>query len=308
MLATRWVAWPLAVALAVLLFVGGPGATAPRSLGCAWDLGHVLAFGVWSGLLLSTALLARATFLHQCAAILAFCLIAGAATEGVQSLTGGDAAIGDVLRDVLGGVLALVWAAPAWASRPRSMRGAARGTSVVLLLVALWPLAAATSDEWLARTAFPVLADFETPFELGRWEGDAQIAIDRSQAAHGRAALRVELGTSTYSGLALIHFPRNWTGYRYLCLEVLNPSTEELDLLRRLHDGEHDRRGPTFTDRYNTMFRLRPGWNALRIDLADVARAPAGRMMDMQDIRALILFSMELPAARTIFIDYVRLE
>jgi len=43
--------WPPAILLAVLLFVDGPGYRAPRSLCAAWDLGHVVAFFLWSYLL-----------------------------------------------------------------------------------------------------------------------------------------------------------------------------------------------------------------------------------------------------------------
>ena len=306
-LGRRWIAWPLAGTLAVLLFVGGPGHSASRSLSSAWDLGHIVAFSVWSCLLLSTAL-TRASLGRQWAAALTFCIVVGGITEGIQSLTGGDASIGDVLRDIVGGVLALCWCPPALMSLPRSMRRAARGVSLSLVLVALLPLMASASDEWLARASFPVLSDFETPFEAGRWEGDARFAVDRSEASHGNASLRVNMDTSLYSGVALVHFPRNWAGYRYLRMDVLNPLPDQVDLNCRLHDGQHERRGPTYADRFNTAFRLRPGWNSLRIDLGDVARAPAGRMMEMDDIRALILFCSRLPAPRTIFIDHVRLE
>jgi hypothetical protein len=188
------------------------------------------------------------------------------------------------------------------------MRRAARGVSLSLVVVVLLPLMASASDEWLARIRFPVLADFETPFEAGRWEGSARFTIARAEASHGHASLRVNMDTSLYSGVALIHFPVNWSGYRYLRMDVLNPMPDQVDLNCRLHDGQHERRGPAYTDRYNTAFRLQPGWNSLLIDLADVARAPAGRMMDMDDIRALIVFCSRLPAPRTIFIDHVRLE
>jgi len=302
-----WIAWPLAGLLTVLLFVGGPGHQGPRSLSSAWDLGHIVLFSVWSCLLRSIAL-RRVSLLRQWATVLAFCIVAGGVTEGIQSVSGGDASIGDFVRDILGGVLALCWCRPALTGLPRSMRHLARGASLSLLLVALLPLIVSASDEWMARVRFPVLSDFETPFEADRWESDARFAIDRSEASHGEASLRVDMDTSLYSGVALVHFPRNWTGYRYFRMEVLNPSPDQVDLNCRLHDGQHERRGPTYTDRYNTAFRLRPGWNSLRIDLADVARAPAGRRMDMADIRGLIVFCSRLPAPHTIFIDDVRLE
>jgi len=160
--------------------------------------------------------------------------------------------------------------------------------------------------EWTARGRFPVPSDFEMPFEADRWEGDARFVIDRFEAGQV-ASLRVHTDTSLYCGLAPVRFPRNWTAYRYVRMEMLNPLPGQVDLNCRLHDGQHERRGPTYTDRCDTAFRLRPGWNSIRIDLGDVVRAPADRMMDMENIRALGVFCSQLQAPRTIFIDDVRL-
>ncbi len=305
---TRRIAWLLAGGLAVLLFAGGPGDQTPRSLSDAWDLGHVVAFSVWSWLLLTSPALMRADVVRQWPAVLVFSVVAGGLTEGIQALSGGDVSMGDVLRDALGGVVALSWFAPAPDSLTRGRRRAVRAVSVCLLLVAGIPLLVSTSDEWLARARFPILSDFETPFEQSRWEGDARFLRDRSVARHGSASLRVEMDTSLYSGVRLAYFPRNWSRYSYLLMEILNPSPDQLELNLRVHDRHHERPRRTFRDRYNAVFLLRPGWNSIRIDLEDVKRAPAGRMMDMEHIRALGVFCSRLPARRTIFIDSVRLE
>ena len=301
----RWVLWPPAIALAVLLFVGGPGYRSSRSLSAAWDLGHLVAFSLWGYLLVTRNPLKDATPARQWGTILAFSFVAGAATEGIQWVSGGDASLDDFLRDACGGVLTLSWFAPSAHILPRWVRRTARGLAATLFLIACLPLAAALSDEAIARVQFPVLSDFETPFETSRWDGGAR---DTSFAFHGKASLRVDMDTSLYSGIALVHFPRDWKGYGTLNMEVLNPSSEEIDITCRIHDRQHEKGDQRYEDRFNKGFLLRPGWNDLRIDLGEVARAPVGRSMDLREIRVVGIFATGLTAPRTIYVDHVRLQ
>jgi VanZ family protein len=304
----RGVLWLLIVIPAGLLFAGGPGPDAARSLSRAWDLGHVVAFFAWTALWLRTGAAARMPRRKRWAATLAMCALVAVLTEGAQWLAGRDASVHDASRDMLGGLLALAWLDSARGHLTPVLRRAGRAGSLVVLGAALAPLAAALADEQLGRLAFPVLADFETPFEADRWEGSAAHAIDPSRASHGNASLRVELIPADYSGVALVRAPRDWRGYRRLRLEAFNAGTETLEVFGRIHDGEHDRRGPSYGERYNTAFRLTPGWTALTIDLAAAERGPAARHLDMSDIRGFMLFVSRLPAPCTIFLDNVRLE
>ncbi len=305
----RWILWPAALILAVLLFSGGPSYHSPRSVSATCDLGHVLAFCLWSFLLHSRAPVAGLSPARKWTAILLFCLVAGGGTEWVQSLLGEDASIGDLLRDVLGGLLALAWFIPPTEHLPSAVRRTAKGLSISLLLIALVPLAAAVSDEVAARVQFPLLSDFETPFEKDRWEEQGgRFSVDRSVARHGNASLRLDLGTSLYSGISLVHFPGKWAGYRSLRLSVFNPEPREVAITVRIHDRLHEEGEMRYEDRFQQEFAVRAGWNDLRIDLGEVARAPDGRRMDLDAIRGVGLFATRLPAPRTLFLDFVRLE
>jgi len=188
------------------------------------------------------------------------------------------------------------------------MRRVTRTFAATLLLVACLPLAVALSDEVIARFQFPVLSDFETPFETSRWDGGARYSADSSVARHGKASMRVDMDTSLYSGVALVYFPMDWRGYSILSLELLNPSQGGIDITCRIHDLRHEEWGQRYEDRFNKVFRLRPGWNHLQIDLKEVARAPAGRTLDLSTIRAVGVFATRLPTPRTIFLDHMRLE
>jgi hypothetical protein len=277
-------------------------------VGHAWDLGHVAAFFLWTTLWLKTGAASRMPWRRRWLVTLTACALLAILTEAAQSLIGRDVSAGDVSRDLLGGMLALSWVGQATARMVPAWRLALRAASLALVAAVLAPFSSAAADEWLGRRSFPVLADFETPFEADRWEGSAAHAIDRSRASRGNASLRVDLVPAEYSGIALLHAPRDWRGYRYLRFEAFNPGNEALEVYGRIHDGEHDRRGPAYGERYNTGFRLTPGWTALTIDLGEAERAPASRSMDMSDIRGFMLFVSRLPASRTIFLDDVRLE
>jgi VanZ family protein len=303
-----WILWPLALVLAVLLFIGGLGNHAPRSLTAAWDLGHVVAFSLWSYLLLLQKPFREASCRRQWGLVLSFCLIFGGLTEGIQWSSGGDASVGDLFRDLVGGVVTLAWFAPTVNESTERPRQGTKYLAWMLLVVAGFPLAAALADEAIARHQFPVLSDFETPFEINRWEGGARISADRSISHSGKASLRAELDTSLYSGVSLKHFPGDWRGYRFLALEVLNPSPKEIEVTCRVHDRWHEEGKKLYKDRFNKVFRLTTGWNRIRIDLGEVARAPAGRQMDLGRIRAIGLFATRLQHGRTIYLDSVRLE
>jgi hypothetical protein len=277
-------------------------------VGHAWDLGHVAAFCLWTTLWLKTGAAARMPLRQRWFVTLTACALLATLTEAAQWLIGRDVSASDGLRDLLGGMLALSWADQAAARMKPACRLGLRAASLALLAAALAPFSSAVADEWLGRRSFPVLADFETPFEADRWEGSAAHAIDRSRASRGNASLRVDLVPAEYSGIALLHAPRDWRGYRYLRFAVFNPGDEPIEVYGRIHDGEHDRRGPSYRERYNTAFRLKPGWTALTIDLDEARRAPAPRSMDMSDIRGFMLFVSRLPARRSIFLDDVRLE
>jgi hypothetical protein len=271
-------------------------------------MGHVAAFSLWSHLLVRIGPVRGASVRRRWIAVILFCLAAGGATEGIQMVTGGDASLGDLLRDIVGGIVTLCWFVPRSGDRPGPSPRAATALPAILLLAAGFPLLVAVTDEAVARRQFPTLSDFETPFESGRWSGNARISADRSYSSRGRTSLRTELDTSPFSGIFLEHFPGDWRGYRFLVMDVLNPSPEGIEVTCRIHDGRHEEGEQRYEDRFNRRFRLPPGWSEIRIDLREVARAPAGRTMELGRIRSVGLFATGLRESRTLFIDFARLE
>ncbi len=69
---------------------------------------------------------------------------------------------------------------------------------------------------------FPILADFESAGELGRWSGSARFFRSNQQAIRGSYALRVDMGTEQYSGVSLNYFEGDWRGFNTLSIDVFN--------------------------------------------------------------------------------------
>lgn len=183
-----------------------------------------------------------------------------------------------------------------------------RSSVLILLALAAWTLTQSLTDEIRAHRAFPVLADFETSFERYRWVRPQQLREDSEIVRHGHKAVRVQLSTNKYSGIALVHFCGDWRGYQTLRFSVFNPQETAFVLNCRIHDTLHRQHDMEFNDRYNHQFSLEPGWNDLVISLDKVRTAPKGRQMDMEHIESFGLFVVQQPKPQVIYLDHVRLE
>lgn len=291
-------------------FYGGPGYHSARSYKAAWDLGHILFFAILSlwlhGPLRNTGAGRSTTRASLTLFLLVFAV--GFVVEVVQMLaTERSPDLSDLLRNQLGCLLAM-----AFFIRPSPFQGkwlqpVVRVTVCGLLVGALWPLARAVTDEYLAAKQFPVLSDFETPFERYRWNNVRQLQEESTTVRHGSRAMRVQLSTAKYSGVALFYFPRDWRGYGALHCSVYNPQPDPLMLNCRIHDVHHKDNGSEYADRFNQQFILQQGWNDLVVSLDRVKNAPKGRSMDMEHIEGFGLFVVQQASPMSIYLDHLYL-
>ncbi|MCL1980552.1 MAG: VanZ family protein [Proteobacteria bacterium] len=296
---------------APFFFWGAPEYLSPRSLHAAWDLGHFLYFLVftcWAHDIWRKKGKPTSSFPFF-AAMFTLVLLLGTTVEFMQMLVDGRSPdIFDVLRNQLGCLTAF-----AFFIRPRLFglrwRQAVLQVGVFVLLgLAAWPLARALFDESAARLQFPVLTDFETMFECDRWNNGSPLRLTREYVRHGSQAARLELSTDAYSGIALIHFPRDWSGYQTLHFSVYNPDAAQLKLNTRIHDIHHRAHGMEYQDRFHQAFTLVPGWNDLVIALDKVKASPEGRTMDMEHIEGFGLFVVRQPRPQVIYLDHIYLD
>nr|WP_321465573.1 hypothetical protein [uncultured Desulfobulbus sp.] len=180
-----------------------------------------------------------------------------------------------------------------------------QATALMLLLYTLTPFTRAVIDEQIAIRQFPLLADFETPFELDRWGKEDRVLMETSLVKHGGKAMRVHLSTAKYSGTTLFYFPQNWSGYNTLHLSVYNPQPAEFLLNLRINDLEHKEYGSRYADRFNSRYLLHPGWNDLEANLDQVRNAPKDRKMDMEHITGFGLFVVQQQKPLDIIIDHI---
>nr|WP_320010689.1 VanZ family protein [uncultured Desulfobulbus sp.] len=277
-----------------------------------WDLGHVLffAFATFFFLQIAEKKMLQWKLWQLIISVLFTVVAAGSCIEWLQSLTSDRSPdIMDVVRNQIGCFFALSFSkVTSQLCIPRIKLKFLKALAVVLLLFACIPLIKAFSDEQVARSQFPLLADFETPFEISRWTNTLHLFDERTHVRHGSHALRVQLTTAKYSGTALFHFPGNWQGYSFLHWSVYNTLTSSLPITLRIHDVEHKKHGSQYSDRFNRVFQLQPGWNDLTVNLEDVRSAPKNRSMDMKHIELLGFFVIQLSEPSAIIVDHFYLS
>lgn len=300
----------LMVAAFPFFFYGGPEHSANRSWRHAWDLGHIVFFYLASPPLYSLyrrRLPHRSYLFHLFATVVSVFLI-GLGIECIQYWLGGrTSSAGDIWRNLLGCCAGLVFICNL---REHIQVKTLLFLKVVVMVVlgwTMWPFTMAKMDEVVAEAQFPLLSNFETPFEHYRWRELHQVALDKTVARQGEKSLRVNFTTRKYSGVSLSYFPRDWGKYTWLFFSVYNPEPTELLLIGRIHDVWHKEHGYAYSDRFNRRFILHQGWNDLQIALKEVREAPESRQMDMERIEVFRVFVREQPYPRTIHIDNIYL-
>ncbi len=295
----------LALVCLPLLFVGGPGPYSMRTFSYAWGLGHLVCFALWGWLYLRWRI--GQPLWRQAFEVLLLALLLGAGTELLQAMIGRQATWQDLGNDVLGALLALVFSPQL---KHRLQRWPLWGMRLPTLLLVGWivlPFLQVMTDDLVAHQQFPLLSGFETPLEPSRWGGNSSRRLDHDISASGSAALRVDLNTDRYSGLALKHFPADWSRYRALSLQLYNPQPVPFELHFRIHDQAHRASDYRYSDRFNTSLLLQPGWTELEFSLGEMAKAPKGRQMDLSRIAGMVLFVGKLEEPKTFYLDDVQL-
>lgn len=221
--------------------------------------------------------------------------------EMVQPFIGRTAGWEDIAYGLAGSVAAACAEASGRAAHRRGRRALA-GAAGALVLAALLPSWLVAMDRVRARLDFPVLASFEQPMEQGRWMINGCRA-DRvaDHATDGRCALRVEVtNAAPYPGLFLTDAPRDWRGWRRVCLDVFIDGAAG----RRFWLRIDDRPDAPYADRAQDVMDAGPGVNRLCLSL-DGLKAANGRSMDLSRVISFGLFFDEARVGDRIRVDRV---
>jgi VanZ family protein len=301
-----WVYSLLLAIGSVLLFLGGPDYYSSRSFKHLWDIGHIIYFALFACLLSRWRFVTQMSLSGQWAIILLITLLVGVSIEFMQYGTERTPDTGDVLRDLTGSLLVLVFGSSR--SQPVSWRLSQQVAVLVLLVVQLWPLTKTLIDEAIALQQFPLLSNFETPFEIDRWAGNADLSVESMPSISQGKILKLSLTTDQYSGVGLNHFNGNWISVRTLKISLYNPDVVPLQITFRIHDLQHTDGYEEYEDRFNRRFLLMQEWNHIEIDLDEVEESPADRNMDMSRIRGLGIFVVSQSEPRFLYLDNVELS
>jgi hypothetical protein len=309
----------IAILLVAVVFAPAPGTT--RWMRTLHNSAHAPIFGCVA-LLVLIALRnhprwVALTVSRQYLIAIGTAMVLGVATEVAQLFTGRDASFADAFHDVLGAAASLAVFA-VFDSRLRAVPGSKviRAVSIVIavaLLAAIAAPAARAAMKYQRRDQqFPVLADFSRYYDryfiLQRWAELFPVQLPSQWAVRSdERAMRVRFLQGAYPGIEFIEPPPDWSSYRALVLDLINPTAIDLPMVLRIHDAQHDN---TFSDRFNKGLVLHARTReAIRIPLSEVAAGPLTRTLDLRHVDGMILFESEnAPRDVEIYLSRVWLE
>jgi VanZ family protein len=279
-------------------FLGGPDATSSQLYGALWDCGHIVFFIALVFALNKKIDVSRWQFaLFTLLAV----FVGGGLIEVIQSYAGRDGNWDDLLRDLSGTCVGLFWLRPpslsVWLGR------------VVALAFLIPSLSVVFFEAWFqyqAMKKFPLLAGFESSIELYGQKPTAE--LNPQFRTQGHYSLKLNLATERYSGISFERLFNNWSGFKQLSVDIYNPSSLPFNMVLRVNDIAHEKTGWVDEDRFNKRFQVNPGWNHLVFTLDEIQKAPAKRLMNLSQISLIVIYAAQLPEARTIYLDNLKLE
>ena len=294
--------------LFTLLFVSGPDSPNHRVYQEFWDTGHLVLFAGLALVLLNLPMLQTRASGVQLAAVLILAIAVGGAIEVIQLVVGRSLELKDLYNDVLGAVLGFMIYLARQQDKPMMMRIAMYPLMLLTVVLGLKSLAYVVIDDYIGKQDFPVLADFETPFELSRWDTNlARLSYSTSYVRYGEKAMKIEFLPGRYPDIALKDFPADWQGFSLLKFSIFNTRSQPVMIKLKIYDWQHVNSGSEYSDRFNKELELEPGWNDIVIDLEKVRAAPAYRQMEMSRIANFSLFLDGLSAPMDMYLDSLHL-
>ena len=303
--------WPLVFLVLIaglpLFFLNikhSPGSPLPQLFGFA----HLIFFALLAWQLHGIFRSMREPPLQPIFLVMLILIAAGGIIELAQPYFGRGASWRDLGIDILGGVLGIVYLAPPHYRKLRHPIWVGMQIVVIAMVILVFHGPVATLwDMGVALRQFPVLSDFETRMEAKRW---SRGVIAKGIARHGTHALEVDLGLEPdkkYHGTTLRRSFGNWRGYTTFAFSLFIPDDHPLTITVSIRDREHFDRGGEYHDRFNRRFDIRPGWNDVAIPIADIQNAPSERKLELDDLSEVVIFTVDPPAPRRMYLDYVRL-
>jgi len=309
----------VAAILAIQQRVGLPGNT--RIWKAVGDAGHIPLFGLMSLAFLGLSYIFfknkfKTIWPHYLVALIATTIM-GALSEIMQINTNRDADVNDFLRDV-GGAIVFLSLYILYDRKLIEMRRkwgkkfilGAGGILLLSLIASTFTLGLVIKAYLERNRAFPTICDFEQGWQkrflvLRNAELKLVPPPPKWQEASQGHVGRVIFNHAIYPGFHIKEPSPDWRKYSTLAFEVYSELDTAVNLNIRIEDRQHH---GLYQDRYNSVIRINPGVNRIRIPLEKVQNGPKLRKMDMTTIRAIGLFATNPPVPFTLYLDDFRLE
>ncbi len=231
-------------------------------------------------------------------------VVLGALTEIIQWIEDRDASWIDLHSDILGAAAFLGLCAAFDPTFTRRVRAVGIAVAIALLVWHSKPAFEAIAAYRYRASLEPALAQFSTSRDLyfiDPLRSHVRIEpLSSDWSSTGETALRVDFTDERWPGVDFFEPIPDWSRYRMLELDLVNPGDAELHLTLRIHDVIHDNE---YADRFNRDFVLAPrSRQVVRIPLADVESAPRDRRMNMTRIADLYLFRSDGSSGESMFV------
>jgi VanZ family protein len=280
-----------------------------RLAGEFFNSGHIVLFFVLAIILMRhVPKLRRTSFAGQLGLIVAVSVITGTLTEGLQLLTGRLASVRDVGLDISGAVLAVAFFSQQIKYINYRLRNMIRISSVLLMLLMMWPGFVAVADTVLMYRQFPVLSNMSSFTEMSRWQSGINNLAREYMPQEQRYRLRADLKVAKFAGISLDYIVGDWQNYNKLIFELYNPQQEILTINFRVHDQTHAQGNQDYSDRFNYHTQLKPGGNRFVVSTKEIESAPSKRRLNLKDVANIGIFVTGLTKPATIYLDRVFLE
>jgi VanZ family protein len=304
----KWILIIIVASLTLLLFIGSPDNYDSRIIKQIWESGHFALFACLVFITLQIGQLKKLPLFLLFLAVTVFSGGVGLLTEVIQSLVGRSFEIKDLVNDLLGGYAGLLTTQLSRNKTKLVNLSVLIGISIFTTL-GLRSLIIATIDQWHTEKNFPILSDFETRFQIGRWDYHlAKLSNSKQHKRAGEFSMKVDFSPGKYPSISLIHLKRDWRNYNNIHFSLYNTAKLPIELNLKIYDVTHPLRGYHFDDRFNHEFFIQPGWNDFSFSLKNIKQSPQERDMEMRAILSLSLFMVDLKEPVTIYVDDVLLN
>jgi len=300
----------LVVIAAVAAHVFNAGSSSPANAGFRNDL-HSPAFAILTAILYR---LLQDISPHRRAMAIAVALALATAVFGelAQYIAYGRASAADIVRDSIGIGTGLLLATALGKDTQRSQRIPGwlwKIAAILALMLITFPATISGKALITRQLALPSIMSFDQTWERSFfWSSNgATIVLDSAPAdwpsAPGNLALIIP-SKSGFSGIE-IDPPSDWSRYTHLSLTIASADNRNHKVMIRIDDEAHN---SNYRDRFGLSITATPSPVTVRIPISDIRRAPAGRAMEIDSIRSLIISMVESSGDEQLLLDDIRLE